>query len=90
VVYSECPDHFTHNVLFLENFRNTLGKLQVNIRKTGKLGTFKMFLTFSKNSTLWVKWSGHSEYTTLEPQPTHEPCPQPWREKPIPQKPQPL
>jgi hypothetical protein len=77
VIYSECPDHFAHNIPFLENFGNTLGKFKENVRKTGKLGTFKMFLTFpwnfpkvfpkfSKNGILWAKWSGHSEYITLE------------------------
>jgi hypothetical protein len=28
VVYSECPDHFAHNVTFSVNFGNTFGKCQ--------------------------------------------------------------
>jgi hypothetical protein len=28
VVYSECPDHFAHNVPFSVNFGNTFGKCQ--------------------------------------------------------------
>jgi hypothetical protein len=66
VVYSECPDYFAHNVPFSENFGNTLGKFQENVRNILNVPSFPVFLTFSwnfpkvfpkfsENGTLWAK-----------------------------------
>ena len=57
VAHLECPDISAHGVPLLVKFRKTLGKLQVHVKETGKLGTFWMYLQFPQSFPgFYRKW----------------------------------